>query len=330
MSIGVFGSLNVDLVIQTAQLPLPGQTLAGFGFQQVPGGKGANQAVAAARLGGSVSLVGRVGLDAWGQVLLESLQANQVATDGVVKDSENHTGLAFITVAQDGENQIILAAGANGVADSRNLEHLRSFLPNTEILLLQLEIPLEQVIEAAQLAQDAGVTVILDPAPVPTHFPPDLYGVVDILTPNRGEASQMLGMSIESIAAAKQAVRQFKDLGVRIPLITLGEEGVVWLSDHVDEPQHSPAFPVKAIDTTAAGDAFNGALAVALFQSMSLDEGILWGMAAGALAVQRRGAQPSLPNRAELEAFLKTARDRAAGNKAGNEAGNDFVGTGQT
>jgi ribokinase len=304
MSICVFGSLNLDLVIQTPRLPLPGETLSGKGFQQFPGGKGANQAVAAARLGGAVSLVGRVGLDAWGQALLENLKIHQVDTSGVITDPEQHTGLAFITVAEDGDNQIVLAAGANGVRDGRTLEHLRSLLPQTEILLLQLEIPVELVLEAAQMAQDAGVTVILDPAPVPVHFPPRLYGLVDILTPNRGEASQLMGMPMDSIAEAKQGVRELKARGVNIPLITLGEEGVVWFSDHVDEPQHSPAFPVTAIDTTAAGDGFNGALAVALLQSLSLDEGILWGMAAGALAVQRSGAQTSLASRAELEGFL--------------------------
>lgn len=311
----------MDLVIQSVHLPLPGETVTGVGFQQIPGGKGANQAVAAARLGAAVTLIGRVGLDAWGQVLLQNLQTNHVETSGVIEDPEQHTGLAFITVAQNGENQIILAAGANGVVDPRNLEYLRSCLPETEILLLQLEVPVEQVVKAAQMAQDAGVTVILDPAPVPAHFPPSLYTVVDILTPNRGEASQLLGMPIDTIAAAKQAVREFKARGVAIPLITLGEEGVVWLSDHVDEPQHSPAFPTTAIDTTAAGDAFNGALAVALLHSVSLDEGILWGMAGGALAVQARGAQPSLPDRTQLEGFLQTVR--------GQTVGNDVVGNSQ-
>lgn len=304
MSICVFGSLNMDLVIHTPRLPLPGETLAGTNFQQVPGGKGANQAVAAARLGGTVSLIGRVGSDAWGQALLQTLQSDRVDTSGVMVDPEQHTGLALITVADQGGNQIVLAAGANGVRDVRCLDHLRSLLPQMEILLLQLEIPLELVMEAAQMAQDAGVTVILDPAPVPVDFPPSLYGLVDILTPNRGEASQLLGMPMESMTAAKQAVREFKARGVKIPLLTLAEEGVVWFSDHVDDPQHSPAFPVRAIDTTAAGDGFNGALAVALLQSLSLDEAIRWGMAAGALAVQRSGAQPSLASRGDVEAFL--------------------------
>jgi ribokinase len=249
-------------------------------------------------------------MDGWGQALLANLQTYQVDTSGVIVDPDQHTGLAFITVAEDGENQIVLAAGANGVKDGRTLDHLRSCLPQMEILLLQLEIPIELVLEAAQMAQDAGVTVILDPAPVPIDFPSSLYGWVDILTPNRGEASQLLGRPIDSIAEAKQGVRELKARGVNIPLITLGEEGVVWFSDHVDEPQHSPAFPVTAIDTTAAGDGFNGALAVALLQSLSLDEGIRWGMAAGALAVQRSGAQPSLASRAELEAFLRVENEK--------------------
>ncbi|MFZ9739184.1 MAG: ribokinase [Prochlorotrichaceae cyanobacterium] len=308
MSICVFGSLNLDLVVQTPHLPLPGETLLGLGFQQIPGGKGANQAVAAARAGAIVSMVGRVGQDVWGHLLLENLKANQVETIGIVQDPTEHTGVAFITVAQNGDNQIVLAAGANGAVAAEDLEQLRSLLPQTEILLLQLEVPLAQVVAAAEMAQDAGVTVILDPAPVPPHFPPSLYPLIDILTPNQGEASQLLGMPIDSIQTAKQGVRQLQEWGVSIPIITLGEAGVVWFSSHVDDPQHLPAFPVQAIDTTAAGDAFNGALAAALLQSVSLDAGILWGMAAAALAVQQPGAQPSLPDRAQIEAFLETAR----------------------
>lgn len=308
MPICVFGSLNMDLVIHTPHFPAPGETIAGSGFQQIPGGKGANQALAAARLGATVQMVGRVGADAWGQHLCDSLRASQVNTDGVQVDPHHHTGLAFITVAQSGthaaENQIILAPGANAAVNHQDRATLRSLLSHAQILLLQLEIPIDEVLQAAQDARSQGVTVILDPAPAPSVLPADFFAVAQMITPNQQEASQLLGFPVETIEDAKKAVQLFYDRGISIPLITLGHQGVVCYNPDHQDLQHYPAFSVPVVDTTAAGDAFNGALAVALLEAKPLDQAIQWGMAAAALAVQRSGAQTSLPDRAALEAFL--------------------------
>ena len=308
MSICVLGSLNMDLVIHTPHFPAPGETIAGSSFQQIPGGKGANQALAAARLGASVQMVGRVGADAWGEALCRNLAAGGVNTDGVQVDPQNHTGLAFITVAQSGthaaENQIILAPGANAAVNHQDRAILRSLLSHAQILLLQLEIPIDEVLEAAQEARKQGITVILDPAPAPLVFASDFFAVAQIITPNQQEASQLLGFPVETIEDAKKAIELFCDRGVAIPLITLGHQGVVCYNPDQQSIQHYPAFTVPVVDTTAAGDAFNGALAVALLEAKPLEQAIQWGMAAAALAVQQSGAQTSLPHRGAFDTFL--------------------------
>jgi ribokinase len=304
MGICIFGSLNMDLVVQAPRLPKPGETLSGSKFETIPGGKGANQAVAAARLGSQTHLFGRVGGDGFGQQLLSSLQAQGVECEGVAIDDSTHTGIATITVASTGENQIILAAGANGQVGQTDIDRLKQKLPGISTLLLQLEIPIEMAIAAAQAAQEAGVTVILDPAPAPAQFPSDFYKRVDILTPNQTEAELLLGRSICSIDDAIQAAQEFRQKGVQRVVLTLGEQGIVVADEQ--GITHWPTYPTTVVDTTAAGDAFNGAMAAALDQQQPWTTALQWGLAAGALTVSRPGAQPSLPNQTELLQFLQS------------------------
>jgi ribokinase len=298
MGICIFGSLNMDLVVQAPRLPKPGETLSGSEFETIPGGKGANQAVAAARLGSIAHMFGRVGNDGFGQQLLASLRSQDVVCDDIAIDDSTHTGIATITVASNGENQIVLAAGANAQVGQAEIDRLKRKLPGMSALLLQLEVPIEMTIAAAKAAHEVGVTVILDPAPAPEKFPPEFYELVDILTPNQTEAEQLLGVSIPTIDDAIQAALKFQHKGVQRVVLTLGEQGLV-VADK-SGVTHWPAYPTNVVDTTAAGDGFNGAMAAALDQQYPWPTALKWGLAAGALTVSRAGAQPSLPNQTEL------------------------------
>ena len=298
----VFGSINLDLVARSPRLPVPGETILGHSFARVPGGKGANQAVAAARLGVPTVMVGRVGGDAFGQELLTSLQRSQVQCEGVQVDASTHSGVAVIAVADGGENHIIVIPGANGRVDRTDVERLKPFLKGAASLLLQFEIPLPVVQMAATAARAAGVRVILDPAPAVANLPADLYTLVDILTPNSVEASQLVGFAVDAPDAVNHAAQVLLQRGVKQVVIKLGAEGAFYATE--SETFWVPAFPVEAIDTVAAGDAFNAGLAVALAEGRSLHEALTWGSAAGALAVTKAGAQSSLPDRSALEACL--------------------------
>jgi ribokinase len=299
----VFGSLNVDWVIEVPHLPRPGETITGGNLQQLPGGKGANQAVAAARLGASTAIVGRVGNDSQGEFLRSSLRTNSVDDRGVISDP-TQTGLATIAVAteglEQGENQIIVIPGANGQVDDSDVARLTPLLQQAKVLLLQLEVPIGAVIGAAEAAKRVGVTVILDPAPALAELPDRLYQCVDILTPNQTEAGALVGFDVTDRASAKRAAQVLADRGIGLVLITLGAAGLVGWDSGRNEWIERSALPVTAIDTTAAGDAFNGGLAAALGSGLELDVAIDWAMAAGALAVTKAGAQPSLPSRSEL------------------------------
>lgn len=302
MSIIIFGSINIDLVTTTPRLPMPGETINGNNFFSAGGGKGANQAVAAARLGIPTKIVGRVGNDNFGQQLLASLQAANVDTTKVVVDEDIHTGVAVISVDNNGENSIIVVSGANHRIDNTEVESLKSLLTDATALLLQLEIPLEFAMSAAKVAQEMGVKVILDPAPFPEHFPHDFYGLIDIITPNEIEASQLVGFAVNNQETATKAAMELCRRGVKNAVVKIGDRGVVCATG--EETFFQPAFDVKAIDTVAAGDAFNGALAAALDTGLSLKEGVKWGAAAGALCVTKSGAQPAMPDRETFEKVL--------------------------
>ncbi len=298
----VFGSINMDLVAKTPRLPVAGETLQGYEFFTAPGGKGANQTVAAARLGVPTQMVGRVGGDEFGRQLLVGLQAAGVQTDGVLVDEATSSGVAVITVDDAGENNIIIIAGANGRLNETDVERLSSRLPGAAALLMQFEIPMPVVQLAAQAAHSAGVPVILDPAPV-RDVPTELYPLVDIITPNQLEASGLVGFPVDGQETAAKASAELRQRGVGTVIVKLGAQGVFCAT--AEETFFVPAFSVQAVDTVAAGDAFNGALAVALAEGRPMREAVVWGAAAGAISATKAGAQPSLPNRETFEAFLQ-------------------------
>jgi ribokinase len=298
----VFGSINMDLVIKTPRLPVAGETLQGDEFFTAPGGKGANQAVAAARLGISTHLVGRLGNDDFGHQLRLGLQTAGVQSDRILVDQQASSGVAVITVNHAGENHIIIVAGANGHVNQQDVERLTPLLPGSAALLLQLEIPLPAVLAAALAARQVGVPVILDPAPAKEDIPPALYPLIDIITPNEIEASQLVGFPVDGQNAAAMASVELRQRGVGTVIVKLGAQGAFCNSP--EETFFVPAFPVPAIDTVAAGDAFNGGLAVALAEGHSLQEAVVWGAAAGAICATKAGAQPSLPDRKTFDQFL--------------------------
>lgn len=297
MSVIVFGSINMDLVVRTARFPQPGETIRGSDFYTAPGGKGANQAVAAARLQGKVRMIGRVGGDVFGQALLDSLKSNGVDTGSVLVDESQPSGVAVITVDDAAENHIIIVAGANGQVGAPDITRLESVLEGATHLLLQLEVPMEAVVAAAVAARRKGVAVMLDPAPA-RSIPIELYGLVDILTPNENEVGQLVGFVVDGEDSARRAAVELARRGVRQVVIKMGARGAFYRSG--DHEQFFPAFKVNAVDTTAAGDAFNGVLAAALDEGMPMLDALRWAMAAGALSTTRPGAQPSMASRDEV------------------------------
>ena len=293
----------MDLVVKTPRLPIPGETLLGHDFFTAPGGKGANQAVAVAKLGIPTYMVGRVGKDAEGNSLLASLQSYGVSTDYVLTDTEAHSGVAIIAVEDSGQNNIIVVPGANGRVNTEDVEKLSNIFDNTAALLLQFEIPLSAVILAAKAAQKAGIRVILDPAPAQKDIPEALYKLVDIITPNEIEASQLVGFPVNNPETALEAAAVLRQRGVKTAIVKLGALGVCCATE--EESFFVPAFPVAAVDTTAAGDAFNGGLVAGLTEGQSLRQAVVWGAAAGALATTRLGAMTSMPSRDIFNQFLE-------------------------
>ena len=305
MSVVVLGSLNMDLTTYVPRLPRPGETLLGRSFMMVPGGKGANQAVAAARLGSNVRLYGRVGRDNFGEEHLLAMRQEGVDTFGVARDDQLATGLAVISVDDSGENCITVISGANMAVGDEDVARCSTGMVEAKILLLQLEIPLMANLAAAREAHRRGITVILDPAPS-GELPDDLFPLVDVITPNELEAGALVGHPVETEADAFAALSALRQKGVAAAIIKMGSRGVVFQTD--TDRGHAPAFQVNALDSVAAGDAFNGALATALAEGQSFREAIRWGAAAGALAATRAGAFPSLPRRAEVTQLLQSSR----------------------
>lgn len=304
----VFGSINMDLVVRTPRFPLPGETLTGHAFYTNPGGKGANQAVASARLGNNTQMVGRVGRDGFGAELLSALERSGVETTQVWRDPISSSGTALITIDDTGENQIIIIPGANGAVGDEDIARLESVLEGTRALLLQLEIPLPAVIQAASLAWERGITVILDPAPIPPEpLPYALLSHVNIITPNEVEAAAIVNTPVRGPEDALLAAKLLHRSGVQQVIIKMGKQGAFWSDGNQATLQ--PAFHVDAIDTVAAGDAFNGALAAALTANLEIEEAITWAAAAGALATTKEGAQGAMPDRKALFELLN--RDSA-------------------
>ncbi len=301
MSIVVLGSLNMDLVSRVPRLPAPGETLRGSGFFTAAGGKGANQAAACARLGASVALIGRVGEDLFGLALRDGLE--QLGVDvSRVSVTPGPSGVAVVAVDDRAENSIVIIPGANERVGVDDLELLRASLAGADSLLLQLEIPLEIVTSAARLAHARGVRVLLDPAPA-LPLPDELYTLTDLLTPNETECSALVGFAVDDTTRAERAAAILLKRGARQVVIKMGEQGAYLHNGASGE--RIPGFRVHAVDTTAAGDVFNGALAVALEKGVALREAVRFANAAGALSTTRYGAQPSMPTADEVERLLR-------------------------
>jgi ribokinase len=295
----VVGSSNTDLIVQTERLPAAGETVLGGDLVTAAGGKGANQAVAAARVGAAVTLVGRIGRDMFGQQALSALQREGMNLGHLRQDPSAPSGVALIVVGPGGQNIIAVAPGANHRLSPDDVASAAGAFEGCRVVLLQLEVPMATVMAAAEAGRRADATVVLNPAPAMT-FDEALYGLVDILTPNEHEAALLAGTSDPEAAAAVLLAR-----GPRIVIITLGTAGVL-VAQAGQAPQRWPAFSVEAVDTTAAGDAFNGALAACLARGHTLAAAVQYAQAVAALSVTRIGAQPSLPYAMEVDAFLET------------------------
>ncbi|WP_346352175.1 ribokinase [Oceanimonas sp. AH20CE76] len=301
MTLTVTGSINIDHVIRLPEFPRPGETLTGSDYRIVPGGKGANQAVAAARAGARTRLVACVGEDALAASLIQGFAEDGIDITAIDTITGVNTGVALIQVNNNGENTIALAPGANAGLTPAQLQRHSSAL-HCRQLLLQLEIPLETNLAAAKTARDQGAQVILNPAPAQA-LPDELLNLVDIITPNETEAERLTGIAVSDEAGAGAAARALHDRGIAIVMITLGARGV-WLSEQ-GHGRRIPGFAVKAVDTTAAGDTFNGALMAALQQRLPLSEAVRFAQAAAAISVTRPGAQTSIPYKADINAMLE-------------------------
>ncbi len=297
----VLGSINVDHIMNIAQFPAPGETVIGKQYQTAFGGKGANQAVACGRSGADITFIACVGDDAIGAEILAQLQRDRIHTAAVSVVPEAATGVAMIFVNEDGENVIGISAGANAALTPEHFAPYKGLVEQSDALLMQLESPLETVIAAAQAAKNHQTRVILNPAPA-RELPDSLLKLVDVITPNETEAEKLTGISVSDETGAAKAAQVLHDKGIGQVLITLGSRGV-WLSVN-GEGRRIPGFKVNAVDTIAAGDTFNGAYVTALLEGKPADEAVRFAHAAAAIAVTRRGAQPSVPWRREIDAFL--------------------------
>jgi ribokinase len=305
-SIVVIGSLNMDFVLAVERLPLPGETILGHGFQTIPGGKGANQAYAAAKLAGNgtaVRMIGRIGADSFGKALKDNLAGVGVDVRAVLETDFEASGVACIHVDDAGQNSITVAPGANGVLSGRDIDSQRWALDGARCVLLQLEVPIQAVAEGLREARRVGAIGILDPAPA-RALSKDILELVDIATPNENEACVLAGVPPQRVSPADAIAlgNKIRDLGVRSVVVKLGDQGCVYCG--ADSTLAVPPFAVRAVDSTAAGDTFNAALAVALVEGMAIEQALRFASAAAAISVTRAGAQTSAPTRAEVESLL--------------------------
>ncbi|EKO3953649.1 ribokinase [Vibrio fluvialis] len=297
----VLGSVNADHVLQVPSFPRPGETLHGRNYQVIPGGKGANQAVAAARLKADIGFIACVGDDSFGINIRESFRLDGMNISGVKMQPNCPTGIAMIQVSDSGENSICISAEANARLTAEAIEPDLARIREAKYLLMQLETPIDGIVKAAQVAKEARTNVILNPAPA-RELPDELLSCVDVITPNETEAEVLTGITVTDDESAQLAADALHRKGIEIVMITLGAKGV-WLSQN-GRGTLIPGFRVQATDTTAAGDTFNGALVTGLLEEMPLESAIKFAHAAAAISVTRFGAQTSIPNRAEVDAFL--------------------------
>lgn len=300
----VIGSLNADLVVRVPRFPQPGETLSGDDLHIIPGGKGANQAVAAARLGLKTTMIGRVGNDSFSSFLVDNLTSNNVDTSHILQ-TDSATGTAIIVVDSNGQNSIVLSPGANGMVMPEDVD--TASFADFGLILLQLEIPTPTVLRAAKKAREHGLTVILNPAPA-KPLPDELLAHVDILIPNESELALLTGLPVNDIASAEIAAKEILNRGVKTVIVTLSSKGALLVTS--EQVTHVDTFKVDVVDTTAAGDAFIGGFAAKLMEqdvqqlAAGLHNAVRYGCACGALATTKFGAQPSLPTKDEVETFL--------------------------
>lgn len=299
----VMGSLNLDMVVNVDHTPVVGETILSDRMEMIPGGKGANQACSAGRLGGNVTMFGAVGNDVYGDMEMESLGKAGVDVSRILRKTEAATGIALITVNREGDNCIVVVSGANAVLSCQDVDDNMDLFREADIVIVQLEIPLETVCYGVKAAKKLGKTVILDPAPVPKVFPRELYGCVDVIKPNETELHMLTGIGdVES--RLDEAAGLLKGWGVKNVLVTLGEKGV-YLDSEEDGVCRIPAIPVEAVDTTAAGDSFTAALAVMLARGKNLKEAAVFANYVSAIVVTKKGAQSSIPDFDEVCRFIE-------------------------
>lgn len=294
----VIGSLNLDTVIEAPKMPKAGETISGTGVSQVPGGKGANQAYAAGKLLGTVKMIGAVGDDTPGQILVKNLESVGVDTSSISVIPGGTTGQAFITVDENGENSIIIIAGTNGEVTEELVQKHMADIEKADIVIMQLEIPLKTVEYVKDLAVGLGKTVILDPAPAVPNLPDSFWKGIDYIKPNETELSILAGRPLNNMEEIRDGARAMLDKGVKNVLVTLGGEGCLFVTGESEE--YYPACKVEAVDTTAAGDSFTAAFALALSRGQSSGDAIRFGQKVSAIAVTRKGAQTSIPSPEEI------------------------------
>ncbi len=301
-NIVVIGSSNTDMVVKTSHLPVPGETVLGGDFFMNAGGKGANQAVAAARYGNRVVFVAKTGNDLFGEQVRKSMKEDGIVTDYVFIDEEHPSGVALITIDQKAENCIVVAGGANMYLKPEDIDKAKEEILGGDVVLMQLETPIETVEYAAKMAAEAGVKVILNPAPAPAEpLSKELISNLFLITPNRSEASRLTGIEVTDLASAQRAALALYDMGAKNVIVTLGSEGSLVYDGHM--MMRVEAIKVEAVDTTAAGDTYNGVLASVIAEGKSLIDAVHEANIAGAISVTRMGAQPAAPTREEIIAM---------------------------
>ena len=301
MKIVVVGSINTDMIVKVPRIPKPGETILGGKFSTAAGGKGANQAVAAARAGGDVTFIARVGNDMFGKQALEDFESNNINAKYIKTDNAEPSGVALIFVDEKGENSIAVASGANARLSHRDVTEAEEVIKSADILLMQLETPMESVKRAAKIAKEAGVKVILNPAPA-CPLDNTLLSTLYVITPNESEAELLTDISVTDFPSAEKAAFILLDRGVEVAIITMGSKGALIKTRELTKIV--PGFKVNAVDSTAAGDVFNGSLVVAMAEGKTLEETVQFANAAAALSVTKLGAQPSAPKRIEIERML--------------------------